>query len=50
MVTIDDIKAAQQKLRGIAARTPLVRYYAPTENGPKGIFPPNSGFRMLRVP
>jgi threonine dehydratase len=35
MVTIDDIKAAQQKLRGIAARTPLVRYYAPTEKDTK---------------
>ncbi len=31
MVTLDDIKAAQQKLRGIAARTPLVRYYPPAE-------------------
>jgi threonine dehydratase len=31
MVTLDDIKAAQQKLRGIAARTPLVRYYPPPE-------------------
>ena len=34
MVILDDIKAAQQKLRGIAARTPLVRYYpAPEKNG-----------------
>src|SRR5215831_15385323 len=31
MVTLDDIKAAQQKIRGVAARTPLVRYYPPTE-------------------
>ncbi len=31
MVTLDDIKAAQQSLRGIAARTPLVRYYPPAE-------------------
>lgn len=31
MVTLDDIKAAQQKLRGIAARTPLVRYYPPAD-------------------
>ena len=29
MVTLDDIKAAQRKIRGIAARTPLVRYYPP---------------------
>lgn len=33
MVNLEDIKAAQQKLRGIAARTPLVRYYAPAEPG-----------------
>jgi threonine dehydratase len=31
MVTLDDVKAAQQKLRGIAARTPLIRYYPPAE-------------------
>jgi threonine dehydratase len=31
MVSFDDIKAAQQRLRGIAARTPLVRYYPPAE-------------------
>lgn len=35
MVTLDDIKAAQQKLRGIAARTPLVRYYPPAKKGSK---------------
>jgi len=29
MVTLDDIKAAQRRIRGIAARTPLVRYYPP---------------------
>lgn len=29
MVTLDDIKAAQQRLRGIAARTPLVPYFPP---------------------
>jgi threonine dehydratase len=34
MVTLDDIKAAQQKLRGIAARTPLVRYYPPPPKTP----------------
>ncbi len=31
MITLDDIKAAQEKLRGIAARTPLVQYYPPTD-------------------
>jgi threonine dehydratase len=31
MVTLDDIKAAQERLRGIAARTPLVRYYPPAQ-------------------
>ena len=34
MITLDDIKAAQQKLRGIAARTPLVRYYPPAPRDP----------------
>lgn len=29
MVTLDQIKNAQERLRGIAARTPLVRYYPP---------------------
>jgi len=34
MITLDDIKAAQERLRGIAARTPLVRYYPPAvKNG-----------------
>jgi threonine dehydratase len=32
MVTLDQIKNAQRRLRGIAARTPLVRYYAPADN------------------
>lgn len=31
MVTLDDIQSAQQRLRGIAARTPLVRYYPPSQ-------------------
>jgi threonine dehydratase len=30
MITLEDIKTAQQKLHGIAARTPLVRYYPST--------------------
>lgn len=29
MVTLEQIQAAQQRLRGVAARTPLIRYYAP---------------------
>lgn len=34
MITLDDIKAGQERLRGIAARTPLVRYYPPAvKNG-----------------
>jgi len=31
MVTLDDIKAAQGRLRGIAARTPLIRYFPPAD-------------------
>lgn len=31
MVTLDQIKNAQRRLRGIAARTPLVRYYPPAD-------------------
>lgn len=30
MVTLDQIQQAQQQLRGIAARTPLVRYFPPS--------------------
>jgi threonine dehydratase len=34
MVTLEQIKLAQRKLRGIATRTPLIPYYPPaTENG-----------------
>src|ERR1700690_3575680 len=29
MVTLDDIKRAQQRLRGVAARTPLIAYFPP---------------------
>src|SRR3974390_1980182 len=30
MVTLDQIKSAQLRLRGVAARTPLVRYFPPS--------------------
>ena len=29
MVTLEDIKQAQQRLRGVAARTPLIAYFPP---------------------
>lgn len=32
MITLQQIKQAQEKLRGIAARTPLIRYYPPSDN------------------
>jgi len=32
MVTLDQIKAAQARLRGIATRTPLVRYFPPAND------------------
>ncbi len=36
MVTLDDIRRAQQRLRGIAVRTPLVAYFPPaTSSGAK---------------
>ena len=31
MVTLDQIKAAQRLLRGVAARTPLIRYFPPAD-------------------
>lgn len=31
MVTLEQIKLAQQRIRGVAARTPLVRYFPPAE-------------------
>jgi threonine dehydratase len=31
MVTLDQIKDAQQLLRGVAARTPLIRYFPPSD-------------------
>lgn len=33
MVTLEDIKTAQERLRGVAARTPLVRYYPAADKG-----------------
>lgn len=35
MVNLDDIRSAQERLRNIAARTPLVRYYPPAEKNGK---------------
>src|SRR5450631_714237 len=32
MVTLDQIQAAQARLRGIAARTPLISYFPPADN------------------
>src|SRR5271157_4770049 len=32
MVTLEQIKAAQARLRGIAARTPLIPYFPPADN------------------
>jgi threonine dehydratase len=34
MVTLDQIKDAQQRLRGVTARTPLIRYYRPASDRP----------------
>jgi threonine dehydratase len=36
MVTLKDIKAAQERIRGVAARTPLVAYYPPPVKGTSG--------------
>ncbi len=37
MVTLEQIKLAQQRLKGVAARTPLIRYYPPaTKPADKG--------------
>src|SRR6202051_209019 len=35
MVTLDDISSAQEKLKNVAARTPLVRYFPPAERNGK---------------
>jgi threonine dehydratase len=38
MITLDQVKKAQEKLFGIAARTPLIRYFPPSgTNGPSSI-------------
>jgi threonine dehydratase len=36
MVTLDQIKNAQKRLRGIAARTPLIQHFRPATSGPTG--------------
>jgi threonine dehydratase len=36
MVTLDQIKQAQERLRGIAARTPLIRYFPPANKQANG--------------
>lgn len=42
MVSLADIQAAQQRIRGVAARTPLVRYYPPQESLEQLYFKPES--------
>lgn len=37
MVTLDQIKEAQRRLHGVAARTPLIRHYEPAATGPAGV-------------
>jgi threonine dehydratase len=36
MITLKDIKAAQKTIKGVAARTPLIRYYPPAEDSASG--------------
>ena len=36
MVTLDQIEAARRLLRGVAARTPLIRYYLPADENTSG--------------
>ena len=31
MVTLEDIKRAQQRLQGVAVRTPLIAYFPPAQ-------------------
>jgi len=45
MVTLDQIKAAQTRLRGIAARTPLIQYFPPADS--KGDENPSDGNQQL---
>ncbi len=35
MITMKEIEKARQRLAGVAARTPLIRYYAASSDGPK---------------
>jgi threonine dehydratase len=41
MVSLESLRQAQQRLRGIAARTPLIQYFPPG--------PPKNGDRILRI-
>src|SRR5450755_4818654 len=45
MVSLDQIRAAQTRLRGIAARTPLIPYFPPADN--KGDEKPSAGEEQL---
>jgi threonine dehydratase len=36
MITLEEIKQAQQRIRGVAARTPLIAYYPPPVKGSSG--------------
>src|SRR5579875_1222926 len=36
MVTLSDIQQAQQRIRGVAARTPLIRYFSPATASTSG--------------
>src|ERR1017187_10666875 len=45
MVTLDQIQAAQGRLRGVAARTPLIQYFPPADN--KGDEKPACGNEQL---
>ena len=49
MVTLEQIQAAQTRLRGIAARTPLVAYFPPAENKGDGK-PPATGEQLWFKP
>src|SRR5215831_6138677 len=45
MVTLEQIKLAQQRLKGVAARTPLIRYY-PSPNKDEA---PSAGELWLKL-